>query len=212
MDTSNGPWRVRSTRVVYENPWLRLREDQVIRPDGRPGIYGVVEFPGSVTVLAVNAAGEVPLVSQWRYPVRRDSLELPTGAIDADDGSPLAAAQRELWEEVGWRSPTWHRLGAVDNSNGATTDTTYLYLAVDATPDDGWRPSEEDASTLTRVTMRLGALRRAALDGTITAGPSVAAALLVAARAGDVAAMIDPRAGAPHAGTWRQIGAWLAAP
>jgi 8-oxo-dGTP pyrophosphatase MutT (NUDIX family) len=182
---ANGPWQVRSSRVVYENPWLRLREDQVVRPDGRDGIYGVVEFPGSVTVLAVGADGRAPLVSQWRYPVRRESLELPTGAIDPDDASPLEAARRELWEEVGWRAAHWESLGSVDNSNGATTDTTYLFLALDAGPAAGWQPSQEDASTLTHSQMSMPELRRAALEGRITAGPSVATVLLASALAGE---------------------------
>lgn len=199
MESSNGPWRVRSSRVVYENPWLRLREDEVIRPDGRPGIYGVVEFPGSVTVLAVGRDGQVPLVTQWRYPVRRDSVELPTGAIDAGDTSPLDAARRELWEETGRRSDRWYAMGSVDNSNGVTTDTTYLFLALDAERDESWRPSQEDASTLTHSTIGLADLRTAALDGTITAGPSVAAVLRACAHAAD---------GGP-ADEWRRLRAWL---
>jgi 8-oxo-dGTP pyrophosphatase MutT (NUDIX family) len=177
MDERNGPWRVRSSRTVYRNPWLGIREDEVVRPDGTPGIYGVVELPGSIAVLATSETGDVPLVSQWRYPLRRMSLELPTGAIDADDADPLAAARRELLEETGWDADEWHPLGTVDNSNGVSTDTTYLFLAVDAAPVPGAQRSHEDVTTLSLSTDRLPRLRASVLAGEITAAPSVAAIL-----------------------------------
>ena len=61
------PWKTLGSRIVYENPWLRLREDQVIRPDGRPGVYSVVEIRPSVGVVVLDHKQHIALVGQWRY-------------------------------------------------------------------------------------------------------------------------------------------------
>jgi hypothetical protein len=74
---SENPWQTLGTRTVYANPWLRLREDTVIRPDGQQGIYGVVEMNPSVGVVALNDISEIALVTQWRYTLGRMSVEIP---------------------------------------------------------------------------------------------------------------------------------------
>jgi len=88
---SEDPWRTLGSRTVYTNAWLRLREDTVIRPDGQPGIYGVVEMNPSVGVVAVNDVNEIALVTQWRYTLGRIAVEIPTGGSEASDPSMLAA-------------------------------------------------------------------------------------------------------------------------
>ena len=92
-------WTTRESSVVYENPWIRVREDAVDRPDGTPGIYGVVELRNAaVFVVALTDADEVVLVEVDRYTVGA-SLEVPAGGADGQD--PLAAARREVWSEQG---------------------------------------------------------------------------------------------------------------
>ena len=89
------------SRLVYENPWIRVREDQVLRPDGLPGIYGVVEFKNrAVGVLPVDHDGSVWLVGQYRYPLQAYSWEIPEGGSPESE-SPEATAIRELREETG---------------------------------------------------------------------------------------------------------------
>ena len=73
------PWRTLSSRVVYRSPWLALREDKVIRPDGAEGTYGVVEIPFLCGVVAISGDNQIALVSQWRYVHKKLSLEIPTG-------------------------------------------------------------------------------------------------------------------------------------
>jgi ADP-ribose pyrophosphatase YjhB (NUDIX family) len=126
---SENPWKTLATRIVYANPWLRLREDTVLRPDGHEGIYGVVEMRPSVGIVALNEADQVALVTRWRYPLGRMSVEIPTGGSEASDPGVLAAAQRELREETGLSARSWRELGFVDNSNGVTTDTAHMFLA-----------------------------------------------------------------------------------
>jgi hypothetical protein len=95
------PWKSVSTRIHYENPWIRVREDQVVRPDGLPGIYGVVEFKNrAVGVLPVEDDGSVWLVGQYRYPLNAYSWEIPEGGCPESE-TPETTARRELREETG---------------------------------------------------------------------------------------------------------------
>ena len=171
---SEDPWRTLGSRTVYTNAWLRLREDTVIRPDGREGIYSVVEMRPSVGILALNDVDEVALVTQWRYTLGRLSVEIPTGGSEPEDPDPLAAAARELREETGLSARHWRELGFVDNSNGSTTDTAHMFLATDlqtgvATPD----PEEQ----VTLSWMPFGQAVSEVLAGSITEATSVAAIL-----------------------------------
>jgi 8-oxo-dGTP pyrophosphatase MutT (NUDIX family) len=157
-------WRTLSSEVVYRNPWISVREDQVIRPDGSPGLYGVVETTGpSVFVVALSDAGELLLVTQDRYPTGRASVELPAGNAAHED--PLAAARRELQEETGYVAARWTRLGVLESMNGICTELQHVFLArelthvgTDAQAEDGitdvqWVPFDE---ALARV--RTGAI------------------------------------------------------
>jgi ADP-ribose pyrophosphatase len=122
------PWKTLNSKLVYQNQWLRVREDRVIRPDGNEGVYGVVELPPSVAIVALNDRDEVLVVGQWRYTHGKFSWEIPTGGSDA--GEPvLDAAKRELREEGGVLAAEWVALGSIDNSNGVTTDVSHLFYA-----------------------------------------------------------------------------------
>jgi len=127
----DNPWRTLSSRLIYENPWFRVTEDQVIRPDGQPGIYGIVDLAPSVGVLAVNEHRQVALVGQWRYTRNRYCWELPIGASKSDDPDMLHAAQRELREETGFVASAWRQIGVLDSIVGATTERATLFMATD---------------------------------------------------------------------------------
>jgi len=150
------PWRTLSRRVVYANSWMTVREDSVIRPDGQPGIYGVVEIRPSVGIIAIDeapaaaeqagaAASEprIALVSQWRYPLGRVSLEIPTGGSEAGERL-LDAARRELAEEVGVAADGWVWAGSIDNSNGVTTDVAHIFVARGLSPLPGGQVRQGD--------------------------------------------------------------------
>lgn len=122
------PWRRLSTRQVYDNPWISVREDEVVRPDGQPGIYGVVHFKNiAVGVLAVEE-DSLYLVGQYRYTLERYSWEIPEGGC-APGEDPLEAARRELEEETGLRARRWLKLGEAHLSNSATDELAFWYLA-----------------------------------------------------------------------------------
>jgi ADP-ribose pyrophosphatase len=129
------PWRTRSTRPVYVNPWIRVREDIAELPDGRRTLYGVVETRPAVGVLPFLDADTVVLVGQYRYVARAFQWEIPTGA-QAEGESERDAAQRELAEEAGYRAGRLEKLCSFDSSKSILDETAHLYLATDLTPAD----------------------------------------------------------------------------
>jgi 8-oxo-dGTP pyrophosphatase MutT (NUDIX family) len=129
--TDENPWQTRSSRVVYDNPWIRVREDQVIHPDGQPGIYGVVHYKNiAIGILPIDAEGRIHLVGQYRYPLNRYSWEIPEGGCPEDE-EPLAAAQRELLEETGLQARNWKLLGESHLSNSVSDEKALWFLATD---------------------------------------------------------------------------------
>ncbi|WGL53656.1 NUDIX hydrolase [Nocardioides sp. BP30] len=125
-------WETLSSRRVYENPWITVREDDVRRPDGTPGIYGVVEVRHpAVFVVPVTDAGEVVLVRQHRYTIGRESLEIPAGGTDGED--VLAAARRELVEETGYDAGDLRLLAEVYSLNGVSRAPGHVVLATGLT-------------------------------------------------------------------------------
>jgi 8-oxo-dGTP pyrophosphatase MutT (NUDIX family) len=171
------PWKTLSSRTAYENAWLRVREDQVTRPDGKPGIYGVVEIRPSVGVVALNERDEIVLVGQWRYALNRYSWEIPRGGSRVDETDMQRAAERELAEEAGVLAAHWQAMGTVDVGNGVLDDVQSLYVATGLTATDTNFDAEEDISIVWKpfddaVTM--------AMDGTISEVCSIAAILRVA--------------------------------
>jgi ADP-ribose pyrophosphatase len=127
------PWRTCSTRPVYANPWIRVREDIAELPDGRRTLYGVVETRPAVGVLPFLDADTVILVGQYRYVARGFQWEMPTGAL-MDGESETDAAQRELAEEAGYRAGRLQKLCAFDSSKSVLDETAHLYLATDLSP------------------------------------------------------------------------------
>lgn len=120
-------WTVSSSRIAYENPWIKVVEDKVLGPDGTPGLYGVVEVRNpAVFIVAVNDAGEVLLETVDRHTVGL-SLEIPAGGSDGEN--LLVAAQRELYEETGYVAHTWQVLGTMNALNGVCRAIQHVFLA-----------------------------------------------------------------------------------
>jgi 8-oxo-dGTP pyrophosphatase MutT (NUDIX family) len=174
-EDSRNPWQTLDSRVVYANSWMTVREDSVIRPDGRPGIYGVVQIRPSVGILAVDNSKKLALVSQWRYTLGKMSLEIPTGGSDEGE-SLLVAAQRELAEETGLEAAQWSPLGSIDNSNGVTTDVSHIFVASGLAPLPGGQRRQGDEE-IELVWMPFDAALKRVMDGEITESVSVAAIL-----------------------------------
>ena len=129
-DESN-PWTTLGTRAVYDNPWISVREDQVIRPDGRPGIYGVVHFKNrAIGVLPVDERGRIWLVGQYRYTLNAYSWEIPEGGGHAGESNE-EAARRELREETGLSAGRLEFLLRAHLSNSVSDEEAFLFRATD---------------------------------------------------------------------------------
>jgi 8-oxo-dGTP pyrophosphatase MutT (NUDIX family) len=166
-----GPWRVVGSREVYRNAWLRLRHDTVLRPDGSPGIYGVVELEPAVGIVAVDDRERVWLVGQYRYPTQRYSWEIISGFAQPGE-EPLAAARRELREEAGLTAQQWDYLGDFDVSNSVTDQVGFVFLA------RGLSPCPADPELTEELSLRqlpLEEALREAAQGSIVQAVSVAA-------------------------------------
>ena len=139
-DPTESPWRRRSRRLVYENAWVSVLHDEVDRPDGQPGIYGVIHFQNhAVAIVAIDAQDRVALVGQWRYTIDGYSWELPEGGVPPGE-APLIGAQRELREETGLRAAHWREVARIAVSNSVTDELGTIFLASelqqgDASPD-----------------------------------------------------------------------------
>lgn len=165
VDASVGPWRRLARRVAYENPWLTVWHDDVVRPDGSPGIYGVVHFRNQAAgVVAIDDADRVLLVGQHRYTLDAYSWEIPEGGVPAGEDA-LAGARRELREETGIVAATWRELRRFHLSNSVTDEEAVLFLATDLGQED---PDPEATEQLAIRWVGFEDALAMALDGRIT--------------------------------------------
>lgn len=167
---SENPWQTHSSREIYVNPWIRVREDHVVRADGKDGIYGVVEFQSyALGIVPLLDNGDTVLVGQWRYPLGLYSWEIPEGG-----GSLLVplveSAQRELAEETGFTAALWTDLGPFHLSNSVTNETGQIFLAQNLTPGEA-QPEGDEVLSLRRLP--LTEAYAMAMDGRITDGVSI---------------------------------------
>jgi ADP-ribose pyrophosphatase len=127
---ARAPWQTRSTRPVYENPWIKVREDVALLPDGRTTLYGVVDCAECVGVLPFVDTDTVLLVGQYRYVAQGFYWEIPTGGLHPGE-SLEQAAQRELAEEAGREAGSLIKLCEFHTSKSILRETAHLYLARD---------------------------------------------------------------------------------
>lgn len=170
------PFDVQSSQTVYENPWIRVHEDRFVRPDGQPGLYGVVQMKPGVSVLALDADHNAYLTQEYRYILGTTSVELVSGGIEPHE-TPIEAAQRELREELGIVADTWEPLGCINPFTAVVHSPAWLFVArglrfEQATPDPG-----ED---ITLVKVPFAEAVSMVQDGRISHGASCVTILRVA--------------------------------
>jgi ADP-ribose pyrophosphatase len=130
MKRKNGPYSIISSKDIYKNLWLKVREDKVQHSNGKKGIFGVVEMKDGSSVLAVNNKNEVYLTKEFKYAVKKESIETMSGGLNNGE-SPLQAAKRELKEELGLEAKKWIKLGCVDPFTNVIKSKNYMFLAFD---------------------------------------------------------------------------------
>jgi ADP-ribose pyrophosphatase len=121
-----------SSREVYRNPWLSVREDQILRSNGKPGIYGVVDKEDSAIIIPIDDE-KVWLVEQYRYTIQERCLELPQGGWEMGDIDPEELARGELKEELGLHAAQMVYLGMMWIAYGFTRQKQHVFLATQLT-------------------------------------------------------------------------------
>lgn len=123
-------WKKLSSKIVYKNPWLQLREDTVIRPDGKKGKYGIVERPPVNFIIALDKGGSIFFIKEYRYPIKKTILQLPAGTTDKNK-SALTSAKQELFEESGLKAKNWKKIGKFYIGPGHESIYANVFLATE---------------------------------------------------------------------------------
>ena len=183
-------WPVESTTDVHRDDWVvALRSDQVRRPgtdgagEGEPFRRLVLEHPGAAIVLALDDAGQVLCLQQYRHPAGISFVELPAGICDVPGEDPIEVAKRELREEVELAAEEWVHLASVWASPGISGERHHLYLARGLTPasrGDFALHAEEAEMEVFRAPF--DELHAAVLDGRLTDAPIALAVLMARAK------------------------------
>lgn len=158
------PIRTLSSREIYRNPWMRLREDRILRSSGQEGLYGVVEKDDCAIILPVEGDA-VYLVEQFRYTIGQRCLEFPQGGWETPDVDPEELARGELREETGLKAGQMIRLGMQWIAYGFTRQRQFVYLATELTPGETDPDPEEDDLVLHK--MKIADFEQRLLDGQI---------------------------------------------
>ena len=176
-----GTIRTLGSRIVYENRWMRVREDAIERPDGAPGIYGVVEKPDFVVVAAIDrAASTIHLVEQYRYPLGDRFWELPQGAWETrPDAPPEEVARAELSEETGFRAGRMTDVGSLFLAAGYSSQRYHVFLAEELVAGERALEAEEAAAGLVSRAFPIAEVEAMIAGGVIRDATTVAALGLI---------------------------------
>jgi 8-oxo-dGTP pyrophosphatase MutT (NUDIX family) len=165
--------RVTASKVVYENRWMRVREDETVLPDGSPGLYAVVEKPPAAVVVPLEDDA-IWLVEQYRHPVGERFWELPMGAADDDHSLPPEdVARAELAEETGLRAGRMEHLGRLYFAYGIMNQPFDVWAARDL--EQGEQALESTEQGLVHARFAIGEVRAMVRDGRIRDSATVAA-------------------------------------
>ena len=171
------PWKTLNNSIIYENPWIRLEEHEVINPAGNSGIYGKVHFKNrALAIIPIDEAGNTWLIGQYRYPLDIYSWEIPMG------GGPLEidyleSAKRELKEETGLKAEKWTQIMTIHTSNSVTDEEGYVFLAEGLTQGE---TEFEETEVLQIKTLPFREALEMVMSGEITDSLSIAGILKAA--------------------------------
>lgn len=170
-------WKRLSKQVVYDNSWIQVTHEDVQRPNGSEGIYGVVHFKNrALGIVPIDTNGNTWLVKQSRYSCDEITYEIPEGGGMLGE-NPLESAQRELAEETGLRAENWQKILTLRTSNSVTDELAFIYLATKLTQG---KQSLEDTEDIELIQMPLKDAVTMAKNGEITDAMSVAALFKIA--------------------------------
>ena len=171
------PWKTKSKKNIYENPWIRLEEHDVLTPSGNKGIYGKVFFKNkALGIVPLDENGNTWLVGQYRYALDEYSWEIPMGGGPVNEDI-LESAKRELKEETGLIAGKWENIMRIHTSNSITDEEGFVFLAEDLTPGE---TEFDETEQLQILKLPLKEAIQKVMDGEITDAISIAGLLKVA--------------------------------
>jgi ADP-ribose pyrophosphatase len=173
----NDAYDVVGTETKFKGNVIKVRVDDVRMSDGKVVKREVVSHPGAVAIVALDDAGKIVLVNQYRPAVRARFDELPAGLLDVDGEPALIAAQRELEEETALAAEEWNVLADIYSSPGMTDEAVRIYLARGLTATNGDFEAEHEEITMSVFRESLSEAVRRVLSGTITNASAVAGIL-----------------------------------
>lgn len=168
MAQKHGPWTIQETSQKYHNSFIDVLEDQVLQPDGQPGMYATVKMKPGVGILPIDSDRVVYLTRQFRYALGKESIEVVCGALEEDE-PPLEAAQREIQEELGIKAEEWITLGVFDLDTSIVHCPVHLFLTKQLT---FTQTNQEGTETIERLRMPLETAVQMVMDSKITHAPS----------------------------------------
>ncbi|MEK7644575.1 MAG: PspC domain-containing protein [Patescibacteria group bacterium] len=132
-----------SKKIIYENKWIRLREDEIELPNGEKRFYSYTDRVDSgPMIIPLTDEGKLVLVKEWRYPIRDWTYCFPCGGVEENEDS-LTAAKKELRQETGYSAGEWTALGFLKVDPGSNSQTTPVYLARKLKKGEAERESSE---------------------------------------------------------------------
>lgn len=185
-------WKVDASRHVLEDRWLRVRADDCTTAEGaKIAPYYVLEYPDWVQIVALNPAGDVLLVRQYRHAYGDFSLELPAGAMDPKDRDPIAGAARELLEETGCVGKTLEVIGRFSPNPATHANTIHTVLVKDAV--EVHAPHDDPTERIEHLWVSPGKAIALVMDGQIITSIQIASLLMGLLRLGVLAPTADAR-------------------
>ena len=153
MITHENPWQTRSSTAVYDNPWVTVKHEEVLKPNGEPGIHGLVHFKNrAIAIVPLDNDNYTWLVGQYRYPLKEYSWEIPMGGGPMSEEA-LDSAKRELKEETGIVADSWTDLGRIHTSNSVTDEEGFMFLAENLSFEEA-EPEDTEILDLKKVSLQ----------------------------------------------------------
>ncbi len=167
---TKGPFKVLSSETKYKNPWIEVVEEKVIRPEGKEGLFGIINYGKGASTVALDSKKNIYLVREYYYALEEYGIQVPSGDIAIEE-TALQGAQRELLEEVGGVAETWIELGYVNPLIMTLSSPAYLFLALNV------ELTQDPEKGIERIIMPFEEAYKMVLDSKITHAPSCVAIL-----------------------------------